>query len=240
MFELIRRDGLARIGKLETPHGQLETPALLPVVNPRLVTVPPRELHDVFGFQALITNSYIIRNDPKLNARAKEVGLHEMLDFPGTIMTDSGTFQSHMYGEVEVRNEDIINFQRDIGTDIGTVLDIFTEPDWSKEKTAHAVDVTMFPPRWFLPYDAFFQLLTAFVALAVALYALRGHKWVKEKILYNLFLAFLLLSVGLLINGVTLAYAYALRVPFTAPSGPLVMYSLLVIPMLSRPLNSSV
>jgi len=81
----------------------------------------------------------------------------------------------------------------------------------------------MFPPRWFLPYDAFFQLLTAFVALAVALYALRGHKWVKEKILYNLFLAFLLLSVGLLINGVTLAYAYALRVPFTAPSGPLVM-----------------
>jgi 7-cyano-7-deazaguanine tRNA-ribosyltransferase len=143
MFEIIRRDGLARIGKLETPHGQLETPALLPVVNPRLVTVPPRELHDVFGFQALITNSYIIRNDPKLNARAKEVGLHEMLDFPGTIMTDSGTFQSHMYGEVEVKNEDIINFQREIGTDIGTVLDIFTEPDWSKEKTAHAVDVTM-------------------------------------------------------------------------------------------------
>lgn len=143
MFELIRRDGLARIGKLETPHGPLETPALLPVVNPRLVTVPPRELYDRFGFHALITNSYIIRNDPNLNARAKEEGLHAMLDFPGVIMTDSGTFQSHMYGEVEVKNEDIINFQRDIGTDIGTVLDIFTEPDWTKEKTANAVDVTM-------------------------------------------------------------------------------------------------
>ncbi len=143
MFELIRRDGLARIGKLDTPHGQLETPALLPVVNPRLVTVPPREMHDTFGFRALITNSYIIRNDAKLNARAIEVGLHEMLDFPGVIMTDSGTFQSHMYGEVEVKNEDIVSFQRDIGTDIGTVLDIFTEPDWSKERTAGAVDVTM-------------------------------------------------------------------------------------------------
>jgi hypothetical protein len=80
----------------------------------------------------------------------------------------------------------------------------------------------MFPPHWFLPYDAFFQLLTAFVALAVALYAMRGYRWVKEKILYNLFLAFLLLSVGLFINGVTLAYAYALSVPFTAPSGSLV------------------
>jgi len=143
MFELIRRDGLGRIGRLDTPHGPLETPALLPVVNPRLVTVPPRELYDAFGFRALITNSYIIRNDPKLNARAREEGLHAMLDFPGVIMTDSGTFQSHMYGEVEVRNEDIVNFQRDIGTDIGTVLDIFTEPDWSREKTAHAVDVTM-------------------------------------------------------------------------------------------------
>jgi 7-cyano-7-deazaguanine tRNA-ribosyltransferase len=143
MFELIRRDGLARLGKLDTAHGPLETPALLPVVNPRLVTVPPRELYDVFGFRALITNSYIIRNDPQLNARAKSEGLHALLDFPGVIMTDSGTFQSHMYGEVEVRNEDIINFQRDIGTDIGTVLDIFTEPDWTKEKTAKAVDVTV-------------------------------------------------------------------------------------------------
>ena len=143
MFELIRRDGLARIGKLTTPHGILETPALLPVVNPRLVTVPPRELFDTFGFHGLITNSYIIRNDPKLNGRALEDGLHAMLDFPGVIMTDSGTFQSHMYGEVEVRNDDIVNFQRNIGTDIGTVLDIFTEPDWSKEKTSRAVEVTL-------------------------------------------------------------------------------------------------
>ena len=32
----------------------------------------------------------------------------------------------------------------------------------------------MFPPRWFLPYDALFQLITAFVALAVAMYALKA------------------------------------------------------------------
>ncbi len=143
MFELLKRDGLARIGELETPHGKLGTPALLPVINPRTITVSPRELHDVFGFHALITNSYIIRKDPKLNERAKNEGLHALLDFPGVIMTDSGTFQSHMYGEVEVKNKDIVSFQRDIGSDIGTVLDIFTEPDWTKEHTEQAVNVTL-------------------------------------------------------------------------------------------------
>lgn len=143
MFELLRRDGLARICKLETPHGILETPALLPVINPRTLTVSPRELYDVFGFKAIITNSYIIRNDEKLRGQALSGGLHELLDYPGVIMTDSGTFQSYMYGEVDVKNEDIVTFQRDIGSDIGTVLDIFTEPEWSMERTSDAVDVTL-------------------------------------------------------------------------------------------------
>ena len=129
MFEIIRRDGLARIGKFTTKSGKtMETPALLPVVNPKIRTVEPRELYDRFGnpkirtveprelydrfgFRALITNSYIIRNTPKLKEEAQEKGLHELLDFPGVIMTDSGTFQSHMYGEVEVTNEEIVEFQ---------------------------------------------------------------------------------------------------------------------------------
>ena len=143
MFEITKRDGLARIGKLETAHGTLDTPALLPVINPRVITISPKELYDVFGFRGLITNSYIIRNEPVLRERALNGKLHELLDFPGVIMTDSGTFQSHMYGEVDLKNDEIVNFQRDIGSDIGTVLDIFTEPEWSKEQTAAAVDVTV-------------------------------------------------------------------------------------------------
>ena len=144
MFEIIRRDGLARIGKFTTKSGKtMETPALLPVVNPKIRTVEPRELYDRFGFRALITNSYIIRNTPKLKEEAQEKGLHELLDFPGVIMTDSGTFQSHMYGEVEVTNEEIVEFQKSIGTDIGTVLDIFTEPDWSHEKTKRSLETTL-------------------------------------------------------------------------------------------------
>ncbi|MDR3075115.1 MAG: tRNA guanosine(15) transglycosylase TgtA [Candidatus Methanoplasma sp.] len=143
MFEIIRRDGLARIGRFETRSGVLETPALLPVINPKICTVTPRELYDEFGFRAIITNSYIIKNTPELRAKAQEAGLHDMLDFPGIIMTDSGTFQSHMYGEVEVTNEEMVEFQKSIGTDIGTVLDIFTEPYWTKEQTAESIVTTL-------------------------------------------------------------------------------------------------
>ena len=143
MFEILRRDGLARIGRFTVGDKVVETPALLPVVNPKICTVPPRELHDRFGFNALITNSYIIRNTPELKEKAQSMGLHEMLDFPGVIMTDSGTFQSHMYGEVEVSNEEIVEFQKSIGTDIGTVLDVFTEPDWSHEKTKRSLETTL-------------------------------------------------------------------------------------------------
>ena len=96
MFEILRRDGMARIGKFTTTSGRsIETPTLLPVINPKIKTVTPRELYDEFGFGAIITNSYIIKNTPALNEEARAKGLHEMLDFPGVIMTDSGTFQSH-------------------------------------------------------------------------------------------------------------------------------------------------
>ncbi len=143
MFEVLHRDGMARVGHLTTSGGKIRTPALLPVVNPKLATVAPVELFEIYGFDALITNSYIIRNNGDLRERALSEGLHRLLNFPGTIMTDSGTFQSHMYGEVEVSNSEIVTFQREIGSDIGTVLDIFTEPYWGYEETSNAVDVTL-------------------------------------------------------------------------------------------------
>ncbi|NLL94590.1 MAG: tRNA guanosine(15) transglycosylase TgtA [Thermoplasmatales archaeon] len=143
MFELIRRDGLARIGKLTAGGRTVETPALLPVINPKILTVTPKELKEEFGFDALITNSYIIRNSPELRERALSEGLHGMLGYDGVVMTDSGTFQSYMYGEVGVTNEEMVTFQRDIGSDIGTVLDVFTEPHWTEERTAKAVEETL-------------------------------------------------------------------------------------------------
>ena len=60
LFEVIARDGAARIGRLHTAHGHLNTPALLPVVNPNLRTIEPREMWERYGVDALITNSYVI------------------------------------------------------------------------------------------------------------------------------------------------------------------------------------
>ncbi len=138
-MELKHRDGMARICKFRG----VETPALMPVVNPNLIIISPRDMHERFGVQAIITNSYIIRKSRKLRERALKEGLHRMLDFPGLIMTDSGTFQQHVYGDVEVSNREIVEFQRDIGSDIGTILDIFTEPEHGREEVKKAIEETV-------------------------------------------------------------------------------------------------
>ena len=128
-FEVVARDGCARLGKLHTAHGLLETPALLPVINPNIRTIEPREMWDRYGIQGLITNSYIIWKHDELKQHAVEKGVHDLLNFPGVVMTDSGTFQSYVYGDVEVGVEEIVEFQRSIGVDIATMLDVFSRPD---------------------------------------------------------------------------------------------------------------
>lgn len=133
-FELRARDGLARACTLQTAHGPIETPALLPVINPNVNDIPASELRSTFGFRAVITNSYIIRRSSELRERALKDGVHGVLGFDGPIMTDSGTFQQHIYGDVGVTNEEIVRFQMDIGSDIATPLDLFTEPDDSLAK----------------------------------------------------------------------------------------------------------
>lgn len=132
-FEILHKDLGGRIGKLVTPHGTIETPALMPVVNPHLKLITPPELADM-GASIIITNSYIIHQDPELNARAREVGLHELLDFRGPIMTDSGAFQLSVYGDIEVLPLEILEFQYTIRSDICVPLDIPTPPDVSRER----------------------------------------------------------------------------------------------------------
>jgi 7-cyano-7-deazaguanine tRNA-ribosyltransferase len=143
MFELKERDGLARICELTTRHGKVTTPTLMPVVNPNYLTITPAEMSDKFGVRALITNSYIIRNTEELRERALESGVHSVLGFDGTVMTDSGTFQDYVYGSRQIDPQEIVKFQADIGSDIGTILDVFSEPGFTKEEAAKAVDVTV-------------------------------------------------------------------------------------------------
>ena len=117
-FEVKARDGRARVGALSTAHGVVTTPTLLPVINPNLRTIEPREMWDRYGIEMLITNSYIIWKHERLRTHALEHGVHDLLNYPGAIMTDSGTFQAYVYGDVEVGVEEIVSFQRDIGVDV--------------------------------------------------------------------------------------------------------------------------
>jgi len=142
-FEVVERDGWARLGKLHTSTHVLNTPCLLPVINPNIRTVEPRDMWEQYGFEALITNSYVIWKHENLKGKALENGVHELLDYPGVIMTDSGTFQNYIYGDVEVGVEEIVAFQRDIGVDIATMLDVFGTPDMTKEEVQNAVDETI-------------------------------------------------------------------------------------------------
>ncbi len=142
LFEVVTRDGAARIGRLHTLHGSLNTPMLLPVVNPNLRTIEPREMWDRYGVEALITNSYVIWKHDELRGQALADGIHALLDFPGVVVSDSGTFQSYVYGDVEVGAEEIVAFQRDIGVDIGTMLDVFGRPDMSRAELEHSVEET--------------------------------------------------------------------------------------------------
>jgi 7-cyano-7-deazaguanine tRNA-ribosyltransferase len=141
IFEILDMDAGGRIGRLRTPHGTVETPTVMPVINPNIQLIPPKEMRK-FGAEILITNSYIIYRKEELKSVALEKGLHGLLDFDGPIMTDSGSFQLSVYGSVEVTNEEILGFQQRIGSDIIVPLDIPTPPDVHYRRAEEELAVT--------------------------------------------------------------------------------------------------
>ncbi len=140
-FETKEKDLLARIGKLKTRSGTVETPLLFPVINPFTQLVPPSRLKTEFGFEAVITNAYILRKHAG-NQPAKN-GLHKFLGFDGTVMTDSGAYQTLVYGDVEVTPREIVEYQEHIGSDIATILDIPTGWKVSEEHARQTVEETL-------------------------------------------------------------------------------------------------
>ncbi|MDH5376229.1 MAG: tRNA guanosine(15) transglycosylase TgtA [Candidatus Bathyarchaeota archaeon] len=140
-FEIRDRDVLARIGKLETKGGVIETPLLLPVINPNVQLITPRTMREEFGCRALITNAYIVKKH--FEDEAVEKGIHGFLDFDGVIMTDSGAYQILVYGDVEVTSEEIARYQEKIDADIATILDIPTGWTTSKQQAQRTVNETL-------------------------------------------------------------------------------------------------
>ncbi|OYT26556.1 MAG: hypothetical protein B6U97_03560 [Candidatus Altiarchaeales archaeon ex4484_96] len=143
VFEVNAKDLAARIGKLEINGKTIETPTLMPVVNPRKEVLSPRELHDEFDIQLLMTNAYILLRNDELKNKALDKGIHKLLDFDGIIATDSGSYQLMQYGNVLTSNEQIIEFQNSIGSDIGSFLDIPSMPDAFKARAREQLNLTL-------------------------------------------------------------------------------------------------
>jgi 7-cyano-7-deazaguanine tRNA-ribosyltransferase len=139
-FEIRDRDLLARIGRLETKGGTIETPLLLPVINPMVQLITPRTIQETFDCRALITNAYIVKKH--FEDETVKKGIHDFLDFKGAIMTDSGAYQILVYGNVEVASEEIVRYQEEINTDIATILDVPTGRIASKQHAQHTVNET--------------------------------------------------------------------------------------------------
>jgi 7-cyano-7-deazaguanine tRNA-ribosyltransferase len=120
MIEILSKDLLGRIAKFKTKSGLVETPAFVPVINPLKLLVSPRRLFEEFKCSTIIANAYLL-----LKAQ-REGDIHDFLDFPGTIMTDSGAYQLLVYGQVDVNPREIVRFQEHVGSDLAVILDVPT------------------------------------------------------------------------------------------------------------------
>jgi 7-cyano-7-deazaguanine tRNA-ribosyltransferase len=113
-------DLAARIGKFTTPHGSFETPSFIPVIHPIKQQISPCFLKSL-GFNCMITNAYIAFR--KYGDKARKYGIHNIVNFDGPIMTDSGGYQVLEYGSVGVSPSTMAQFEIDIGSDIPVPLD---------------------------------------------------------------------------------------------------------------------
>jgi len=139
-FEIIDKDAMGRICKIYTPSGVIETPTIFPVINPNIPLIDADEMKK-FGAQAVITNSYIIYRT--MREEALEKGVHKILGTDMPVMTDSGSYQLMIYGDVEITNREILSFQREIGSDIVVPLDIPTPPDAERRTAEEDLKITI-------------------------------------------------------------------------------------------------
>ena len=141
-FHISARDGAARAGRLETPHGPIETPNFLPVATFGAVRgVAPAELRAA-GAQILLANTYHLHERPGESVVQALGGLHGFTGWSGPWLTDSGGFQvTSLADRLEVDEEGVrfrspvdgrrrtltperaIAVQEALGADIAVVLD---------------------------------------------------------------------------------------------------------------------
>jgi len=111
-FEVIKesKETKARLGKLFTPHGIIETPIFMPVGTQATVkAMTPRELEGL-GIQIILSNSYHLFLRPGHGLIAQAGGLHKFMGWKRAILTDSGGFQVFSLGKLNKINDEGVSF----------------------------------------------------------------------------------------------------------------------------------
>ncbi len=144
IFEIKYRDVAGRVGILDINGKKIETPVLLPVINPNKLIISPKEMKEHYKINAFITNAYILYTNPTLREKVTEEGIHDFFEFKGVIETDSGSYQMlHYKKDLDISNEEIVKFQLRIGSDVINVLDIPTDIDKSYEEAEKDLKITI-------------------------------------------------------------------------------------------------
>lgn len=109
-FRVQARDGRARAGRLQTPHGEVLTPCFMPVGTKATVkAVEPRELAEV-GARIVLANTYHLYFRPGVEVIAEHGGLHGFMRWDGPILTDSGGFQVFSLAGTRILRDDGVEF----------------------------------------------------------------------------------------------------------------------------------
>jgi queuine tRNA-ribosyltransferase len=154
----------ARRGLLTTPHGQIETPAFMPVGTAATIKALTHEALEELGASIILANTYHLYLRPGHELIRKLGGLHQFMSWQGAILTDSGgyqvfslsalrkitdegvTFRSHLDGSEHLLTpEKAVEVQLALGSDIAMVLDECIETPAPREKAEAALVRTT---RW--------------------------------------------------------------------------------------------
>lgn len=165
-FTVLKKDGTtkARLGRLETAHGVVETPTFMPVGTQGSVkALSPRDLEEI-GCQIVLANTYHLYLRPGVEVIGSLGGLHRFTGWNGPILTDSGGFQvfslgalrkiteegvhfqSHLDGSSHLLTpEKVIQIQQDLASDVAMVLDECIPYPATREYAKVSTDRTI---RW--------------------------------------------------------------------------------------------
>lgn len=163
-FKLIKKagDSRARLGRVITPRGAIDTPAFMPVGTQATVkALSPRELEEC-GAQIILSNAYHLFLRPGMEVIARAGGLHKFMSWDKPVLTDSGgyqifslallrkisdegvEFQSHIDGFKHfLTPEDVLGIQRQLGSDIIMPLDDCAHYPCDREYALNAMNRTI-------------------------------------------------------------------------------------------------